>query len=199
MTSADIRKRTAPFGLIFLGTLLMGAPLDSSMAQVGPNTTLDPTGMMFSDVAMTVRNIDRSLRFYEALGFEVSGSRPIRAGVAKVLQVKGPFTARMAYVRRNGFVLELVEFTEPSVTRAPTSGLAEGLGLGHIGIRVDNVDRVAKIIEANGGKVLPETRLTGEGRDLLFCTDPDGTRVELIFVDPAYESQAKAPARGVRQ
>jgi catechol 2,3-dioxygenase-like lactoylglutathione lyase family enzyme len=155
--------------------------------------------MMFSDVAMTVRDIDRSLKFYEALGFEISGSRAIRAGVAKVLEIKGPFTARMAYIRRNGFVLELVEFTEPTVSRAPTSGLAQGLGLGHIGIRVDNVDRVAKIIEANGGKVLRETRLTGEGRDLLFCTDPDGTRVELIYVDPDSEGAAAAPARGVRR
>lgn len=184
---------------IFLGALLMAAPMDSSKAQVGPNTNLDSTGMMLSDIAISVRDMERSLRFYEALGFEISGSRPIRAAVAKVLELKGPFKARMAFARRNGVVLELVEVSEPAVAKAPTNGIAESLGLGHIGIRVDNVDRVAKIIEANGGKTLPHTRLTGEGRDLLFCTDPDGTRIELIFVDPAYESQAQAPPRGVRQ
>jgi predicted enzyme related to lactoylglutathione lyase len=57
-------------------------------------------------------------------------------------------------------------------------------GLTHLSFNVDDVDASAAAIEAAGGRVL-----SGTATDLafgevtlrfLYCTDPDGTRIELM-------------------
>lgn len=58
------------------------------------------------------------------------------------------------------------------------------LGITHLSLRVDDVDRVASTIEEMGGAVVRSTRTTFDGRgvrlDFLYCTDPDGVRIELM-------------------
>ena len=58
------------------------------------------------------------------------------------------------------------------------------LGLTHLSLRVDDVDGLAATIEALGGTVVPATRTTFElpeaRLDFLYCTDPDGVRIELM-------------------
>jgi hypothetical protein len=66
------------------------------------------------------------------------------------------------------------------------------LGLTHLNFRVDDVDRVADGLVALGGTVLAETRTTfdlkgGSVMDFVYCTDPDGTRIELMNL-PAVRS-----------
>jgi len=52
------------------------------------------------------------------------------------------------------------------------------LGLTHLG--VEDVDQVAAAIAAAGGTVHEETRTTLGSLDFVYCSDPDGTRVELM-------------------
>jgi predicted enzyme related to lactoylglutathione lyase len=58
------------------------------------------------------------------------------------------------------------------------------LGLTHLSVRVDDVDAVAAVVEARGGSVVSGTRtILGDGEtslDLVYCTDPDGVRIELM-------------------
>jgi predicted enzyme related to lactoylglutathione lyase len=58
------------------------------------------------------------------------------------------------------------------------------LGLTHLSLRVDDVDAVAAVIEGLGGTVVTATRtsidLPGTRLDFLYCTDPDGVRIELM-------------------
>jgi glyoxylase I family protein len=55
------------------------------------------------------------------------------------------------------------------------------LGLTHLNFRVDDVDAVAARLRDLGGTVLEHTRTTfGPEMDFLYCTDPDGTRIELM-------------------
>jgi lactoylglutathione lyase len=58
------------------------------------------------------------------------------------------------------------------------------LGLTHLSLRVDDIDAVAGQIERLGGEVLPTTRTRMGDRssplDFVYCTDPDGVRIELM-------------------
>ena len=58
------------------------------------------------------------------------------------------------------------------------------VGLTHLSLRVDDVEAAAATIEALGGSVVRSTRTTLEfgdsTLDFLYCTDPDGVRIELM-------------------
>jgi lactoylglutathione lyase len=58
------------------------------------------------------------------------------------------------------------------------------LGLTHLSVRVDDVDAVAEAVDNLGGTVVEGTRTTfdtpGALLDFVYCTDPDGVRIELM-------------------
>ena len=60
------------------------------------------------------------------------------------------------------------------------------LGLTHLSLRVDDLDRAAQVIESLGGTVVTSTRTTlGPSHgplDFVYCTDPDGVRIELMHL-----------------
>ncbi len=59
------------------------------------------------------------------------------------------------------------------------------LGLTHLSLRVHDVDAVASAIESLGGTVVADTRTTFGSSDVLdfvYCTDPDGVRIELMHL-----------------
>jgi predicted enzyme related to lactoylglutathione lyase len=52
-----------------------------------------------------------------------------------------------------------------------------------LSIRVDDVDAVAEMVERLGGTVVAATRTTfGTTLDFVYCTDPDGVRIELMNI-----------------
>jgi predicted enzyme related to lactoylglutathione lyase len=54
-------------------------------------------------------------------------------------------------------------------------------GLTHMAFYVDDIDAVAADVLANGGRTYPQTRAVfGSGIEIMYCTDPDGVRVELM-------------------
>jgi predicted enzyme related to lactoylglutathione lyase len=76
--------------------------------------------------------------------------------------------------------VELVHLAPPAAKPA-SAGSGSQLGLANFAFRVDSVDRVAKIVKDNGGAVLDATRTAlGPGIEAVFCTDPDGTKLELV-------------------
>jgi PhnB protein len=73
----------------------------------------------------------------------------------------------------------IVEDVDPRrATKAPPAGGLAGSPVFQF-IYVDDVDATAKRLEEFGGTILPTTR-TNPGVELVFLTDPDGVRVELM-------------------
>ena len=75
-------------------------------------------------------------------------------------------------------------FAEPSPVGRPERRPINQLGLTHLSFRVDDLEAAAARIDELGGTVLAETRtaleLSGTGLDFVYCTDPDGVRIELM-------------------
>ena len=166
------------FSLIVGLAAVLGAAT-AARADVGPPATLDADGAMFANVSISVSDLDKSTKFYQALGFEAGDVHALPGAVAKVLgATAADAKLDIRFLKRDGVVLELIHFT-PAAPKAASDGSASQLGLAHIALRVDNVDRVAKIVKDNGGNTLDAGRTKLGAIEILFATDPDGTHIEI--------------------
>lgn len=110
---------------------------------------------------------DRSLAFYEALGFEKRRELPIREeAVNYFLGLPG----------RDQPELELTFNFE-----TPDGGYDIGTGYGHVALAVDDLDgTLARLAEKGLEPERPPYQVREGGSRICFVRDPDGYRVELI-------------------
>jgi lactoylglutathione lyase len=111
-----------------------------------------------------ITDIDRSVKFYEALGFEERRRLPIRDEAINVyLGLPG-----------DGDRLELTY-------NFGVDSYELGTAYGHIAVSVDDID--ATLEELAGQGISPERppyTVSDGGSRLCFVRDPDGYRIELI-------------------
>ena len=142
--------------------------------------------LSFSHLGICVSDLERSLRFYcEGLGFEQVASHRVGEEFAALMEFEG-VTVESRMVKRDGVTIELLGYVSPAYTGDGHRRPMNQLGLTHLSLRVDDVDQVAAAIEGLGGAVVRETRttfdLSGHPLDFLYCTDPDGVRIELMHL-----------------
>ena len=133
--------------------------------------------VVFNHLGQCVADLARSRRFYEELlDFEFwrEISPPDRA-TAKLLALEEPIGLTACYLRRDGLVLELLHYADPSHRRAPVRRAMDEPGLTHISLSCD-VDAVCARVAEYGGEVVAETNIESG----IFVRDPDGQLVELL-------------------
>jgi lactoylglutathione lyase len=140
----------------------------------------------FSHIGICVSDLDRSTRFYvDVLGFarlyalDFTGNE-----VAATMEQEGAFRSTM--LRRDDLRLELLQWVDVPTSGSGTRRPMTELGFTHLSFRVDDVHELSDAVRAAGGQVVEGT-LTVLGDDaggtatrLLYVTDPDGTRIELM-------------------
>jgi lactoylglutathione lyase len=106
---------------------------------------------------------DRSVAFYEALGFEKRRELPIREEAVNIFMG----------LPGDGDRLELTHNFD-----APAGGYDVGTGYGHIAVTVDDLDET--LARLSGGGIEPERALPVRegGSRICFVRDPDGYRVD---------------------
>ena len=142
------------------------------------------TGLSVSHIGICVSDLAASLRFYcDGLGFEEVASHEVGEEFAALMEVVG-VRLRSRMIRRDGVTLELLDYVAPGTTGSAERRPMNQLGLTHLSLRVADVESVAATIESLGGTVVRPTRTTfdfaGTALDFLYCTDPDGVRIELM-------------------
>ena len=136
-----------------------------------------------SHAGICVSDLERSLRFYcEGLGFEVAERFDLDSeqlpGLDKGLEVEGPVCVASQMIVNGPMKIELLYYPGRSPRGTPSN--SRGLtGLTHLSFYVDDVDHAAERLAEFGGTVVAGTRVD-VGIPLVFLTDPDGTRVELM-------------------
>jgi catechol 2,3-dioxygenase-like lactoylglutathione lyase family enzyme len=138
--------------------------------------------MVVNHVGHCVTDLARSRRFYEELlGFEFWRELvPAEEVSAKLLGLDPPLGSTICYLRRDGFVLELIHYADPSHRRAPIRRTMDEPGLTHLSLSCDVAEVRARVADY-GGEVLTDTDV-GAG---LFIRDPDGQLVELLPLEYA--------------
>jgi lactoylglutathione lyase len=114
-----------------------------------------------------ITDIDRSVAFYNALGFEETGRHPIRNEATNVFmnQPGDGDSPRLELTYNHGR-------TEPYEI---------GTGYGHVAITADDLDAtLAKLKQQGIEPERPPYTVSEGGSRLCFVRDPDGYRVEII-------------------
>ncbi len=144
----------------------------------------DSDGPVFSHFGICVSDLERSLRFYcDALGFEKAESHEIGHEFARLMDFDD-VAVTSQFIRRGPTAIELLAFSDPAPFGSRERRPVNQLGLTHLSFRVgDLAAAMARIVEL-GGAVVADSRTTidlgGTALEFVYCTDPDGVRVELM-------------------
>jgi lactoylglutathione lyase len=123
-----------------------------------------------------ITDIDRSVTFYNALGFEEIGRIPIREEAVNVfMNIPGDGDMPRLELTCN-FGVESYDL---------------GTGYGHIAISVDDLDAMlTRLSERDIEPEKPPYSVREGGSRLCFVRDPDGYRIELIEQPSVAETNA---------
>ena len=135
----------------------------------------------FSHLGVCTSNLEKSLAFYtEGLGFELQNTlENVSAPYDQLLGLPGvSFSAH--YLQCGSLTLELIGFHNAEVIGSQTAEPMNSLGFTHITLQVDDLEAMCQKVQEQGGQVLSQTRIDSPYGPVVFCTDPDGTRIELI-------------------
>jgi catechol 2,3-dioxygenase-like lactoylglutathione lyase family enzyme len=132
-------------------------------------------------VAVRVTDLERSVAFYERALGGVQRTRPFTLeGELPELRYGGGAgtTVRVSHVAFATGAVELFEFLPPR----PASAAAQAdAAIMHAAFQVDSVHRAVSEVIRAGGALVGEVVEWG-GRPFAYCTDPDGTVLELAEV-----------------
>jgi catechol 2,3-dioxygenase-like lactoylglutathione lyase family enzyme len=158
---------------------------------------------VFSHLALSVTDLERSRAFYcGALGFTAGDEyRSSGPRMAKLLEAPASGFAG-CFLRRGDTLLELLCWAEGTPADSPRREQEHGFA--HVSFAVDDIDAAAAAIERHGGAL--RTRLDHsfgnrpeEPRTtIVFCTDPDGNRIELLAHPTSAERAAHTAFLGLR-
>ena len=135
--------------------------------------------------ALCVGDLEISTPFYrDGLGFQPVGAQEVEVGkwLETATGLAGARRVRQAVCNAQGIVLDLYAFSRPAPVGPRERRKNNKYGLTHLAFYVDDIDAWASRIAAAGGHVFPHTRSTfrDNGTTMMYCTDPDGIRIELM-------------------
>src|SRR5436309_284244 len=132
---------------------------------------------VFNHVGLCVADRERSRRFYEGLlGFAFWWDLELPdEGTEKLLQLDRPIGVRATYLVRDGFVLELIDYSKRDV-HAGRQRAMDQVGLTHMSLSVSDLSAVLAQVDEFGGSVIAETVT----EQFAMIRDPDGQLIELL-------------------
>jgi catechol 2,3-dioxygenase-like lactoylglutathione lyase family enzyme len=139
--------------------------------------TVDHPTFVFNHVGLVVTDLARARRFYEELlGFAYWWEYDVPDELGSpVLRVPAPMGMKAVYLVRDGFVLELMQFSAPGAQAGRRERVMNEPGLTHVSMATDDLEGVLSRVPDFGGEVLHDTR-----NDMVaFVRDPDGQLIEL--------------------
>ena len=135
------------------------------------------TTSSFGHVGHCVTDLERSRRFYvELFGFQPLNEIEVPDTPSdRLLRIPGPLGLRAAYLRKDGLILELMEFGRSGNPPA-AERVVNQPGLTHMSFCVDDLPATVARVAEYGGEVLAETDIGAA----IFIRDPDGQLIELL-------------------
>jgi lactoylglutathione lyase len=132
---------------------------------------------VFNHVGLCVADRERSRRFYEGLlGFQFWWElEPPDNLTAQVVQLPEPLGVHATYLVRDGFVLELIDYSKREV-HAGAERVMDEVGLTHISLSVSDLGAVLAKVAEFGGTVVD----AAVSEAMAMIRDPDGQLLELV-------------------
>lgn len=132
---------------------------------------------VFNHVGLCVADRERSRRFYEGLlGFQFWWELDLPdEATAALLALTPPIGVRATYLVRDGFVLELLDYSKREA-RTGQQRVMDEVGLTHMSLSVSDLAEVLRQVEDFGGSVIGESTT----EHFAMIRDPDGQLIELL-------------------
>ena len=143
---------------------------------------------VLSHIGICVSDLDVSTRFYcGVFGFTKGKLFTSGLELSPLLGLGANVELHSQFLSKDAFLLELLQFKTPDHIGAATVRPMNKLGFTHFSFRVKQMDHVAARVTEHGGTLLEASRVElsrpgGYIEEIMFCTDPDGTRIELLRV-----------------
>ena len=137
----------------------------------------------FSHSGICVDDIDRSLAYYAALGFDAAENFELtdHASWLGVINEIDGIKLRAQMVRdAAGNTIELLKVYEPGSFGPRERRALNQIGLTHLAFWTDDIDGAADALRRQGGTFADRTRVRMGGVELYQGGDPDGVRIELM-------------------
>lgn len=132
-------------------------------------------------VGVSVRDMDRALRFYrDLLGFEVEWEHQDRSG-AEMSRVVGLAQARahMTMLKGYGGRIELFHYLNPQGREAGVRRQCD-FGLIHFALTVKDIQPLYERLRAAGVKFNCPPQVLRPGVTVTYMQDPEGNTIELV-------------------
>ncbi len=136
----------------------------------------------FSHLGICVSDLDRSMRFYcDGLGFTPGVRHTVGRDFAALMELDD-VSLESQFIHHGEVAIELLHYLVPDAHGPRERRSLTQYGLTHLNLRVDDVDDAAARVRDHGGQVHEHTRTTFPGGtlDFVYCSDPDGVRIELM-------------------
>ena len=134
-------------------------------------------------IGICVSDLEQSRAFYcDGLGFKpVTRFETDNPDTATLVDIDNVLL-NCLFIERDGVRIELMQFTRPGHEGSSQCEPLNALGLTHLAFRVTDVEAILARLKKLGARFMPHTRAGSEaiGTDVVFLTDPDGVRIELI-------------------
>ena len=131
---------------------------------------------------IVVRDLDRAVDFYEALGFQI-WIRALEEGsfIETVVGLEGVRVETAKLKAPCGALLELLQYHSHPVQRDIQPQSSNQLGCSHIAITVDSIDEALACVQSRGGSLVNQPATAPGGKVLVaYCHDPEGVLLELV-------------------
>jgi catechol 2,3-dioxygenase-like lactoylglutathione lyase family enzyme len=117
-------------------------------------------------VGINVNDLERSMAFYEKLGFERTRIIPSEPGLT------------IAFMRLGALSIELFAYAEATAAPARED---HSLGFRHLALRTDDIETTVAELQAAGAvRRDAAIRSLPNGMRLVFFPDPDGVEIEIL-------------------
>jgi catechol 2,3-dioxygenase-like lactoylglutathione lyase family enzyme len=138
-----------------------------------------------SHIGICVADIEASVKFYcGALGYVRAECYEIAAGLDTIMELSDVNVTSQFIRRSDGSAIELLKLHTPTAVGPRERRALNQFGITHVSFYVDNLERAAEAVQLHGGTIHSHTLTELPGIRLLFCSDPDGVRVELMQTIP---------------
>ena len=140
-----------------------------------------PAVATISHIGICCANIEESIAFYTgALGFTHERSIDAIGPPYDTLTELPGITCCAHYMQCGDITIELIGYPDSKVSGTKERRPMNQLGFTHMTLIVEDVEAVAEQVVQYGGQIHAETRIDSPYGPMLFCTDPNGVRIELM-------------------
>jgi catechol 2,3-dioxygenase-like lactoylglutathione lyase family enzyme len=131
---------------------------------------------------IVVRNLEKAVKFYEALGFKIS-SRQVETGsfIDQVVGIKNVKVETAKFIAPCSGMLELLQYHSHPVEEEFSKQHSNKLGCSHIALQVEELSETLLVVEKLGGTTprLPATT-SDKQYTVVYCHDPEGNIIEIV-------------------